>query len=116
MILLLAAAALISGAVFFTLGVRPKDLPPPPEVSPVEHLEQRKAQIYENLRDLQFEYRVGKLSDEDYLKSKTELQTELAKVMSEMDGILKKAPPAPPKEQATKEKPANVCPHCGASF
>ena len=45
------------------------------------HLEQRKAQIYENLRDLVFEYRVGKLSSEDYQKNKVALQCELAAVV-----------------------------------
>ena len=43
-----------------------KDLPEPEPVSPFQHLDERKAAIYENLRDLQFEYRVGKLSDADY--------------------------------------------------
>ena len=43
--------------------MRPKDLPAPEPVSPFQHLDERKAAIYENLRDLQFEYRVGKLSD-----------------------------------------------------
>ena len=38
-----------------------------------QYLDDRKAQIYENLRDLQFEYRVGKLSDEDYQSTKRDL-------------------------------------------
>jgi hypothetical protein len=50
----------------FVLGVRVRDLPVPEPESPFQHLDQRKAAIYENLRDLQFEYRVGKLSDADY--------------------------------------------------
>jgi len=49
--------------VVFVISVRAKDLPQPEPVSPFEHLDERKASIYENLRDLQFEYRVGKLSD-----------------------------------------------------
>ena len=36
----------------FVLGVRPKDLPEPEPVSPFVHLDERKAAIYENLRDL----------------------------------------------------------------
>ena len=42
------------------------DVPAPEPESPFRHLDERKAAIYENLRDLQFEYRVGKLSDDDY--------------------------------------------------
>ena len=60
------AILLTVAALFYTLFVRDKDLPEAPPVSPVEHLEQKKASVYENLRDLNFEYRVGKLSDADY--------------------------------------------------
>ena len=64
--------------IAFILGVRPKDLPEPEPESPFQHLDERKAAIYENLRDLQFEYRVGKLSDDDYQSTKKDLQKELA--------------------------------------
>ena len=67
--------------------MRSKDLPPAVPDSPVQHLETRKAAIYENLRDLQFEYRVGKLSDEDYQRTKKEMQAELAVVLGEIDSI-----------------------------
>ena len=68
--MLVAAALLVIGALIFTLLVRTQDLPEPEPVSPVKHLEERKATIYDNLRDLQFEYRVGKLSEEDYQQTK----------------------------------------------
>ena len=74
-----------AGTVIFTLFVRGRDIPETPPASPTAHLEQRKAQIYENLRDLQFEFRVGKLSDADYQKTKLDLQRELAKVLAEID-------------------------------
>ena len=81
----------------FTLTIRAKDIPQPDPVSPTHHLEERKARIYENLRDLQFEYRVGKLSDEDYQRTKLTLQQELAVVLTEIDGILSKTTQAPIK-------------------
>ena len=112
--MLLAAAALllIAVTVLFTLSVRGKDLPAPEPVSPVRHLEERRAAIYENLRDLQFEYRVGKLSDADYQQTKTGLQKELAVVLAEMENFKPAAPskPAPAKAAETE------CPHCGAKF
>lgn len=114
--LLAACAILVAGAVLLTLGVREKDLPPPAPESPVQHLEERKAQIYENLRDLQFEYRVGKLSDEDYQKTKTELQTELAKVMSQIDQIVGVAPVTAKAQPEAKPELGTVCPHCNAKF
>ncbi len=118
--------AVIAATVFFTLFVRIKDIPEPEPVSPARHLEERKAAIYENLRDLQFEYRVGKLSDEDYQQTKQSLQKELAGVIGEINTIVAaaqapkaKAPAAPPKPKPKPEPEpdsATVCPHCGAKF
>src|SRR5438094_1468959 len=81
------ACILTAGVLLFILGVRPQDLPEPEPVSPFAHLDERKAAIYENLRDLQFEYRVGKLSDADYQATKKDLQKELAVVMAEVDRL-----------------------------
>ena len=64
----------------FLLFIRVKDIPKPAPESPFKHLEERKAAIYENLRDLQFEYRLDKLSDADYQATKLELQKDLAQV------------------------------------
>ena len=107
--------------IAFILGVRPKDLPEPEPESPFHHLDERKAAIYENLRDLQFEYRVGKLSDDDYQATKRDLQKELAGVLAEVDklkaqlgvngnGAAAAAPPKPAKSSG------RVCPSCGAKF
>src|SRR2546426_2348322 len=83
--IILLASLLTIGVLVYILSVRVKDLPEPEPVSPFEHLDERKAAIYENLRDLQFEYRVGKLSDQDYQQTKLDLQRELAGVMAEID-------------------------------
>ena len=72
------------------LLVRASDLPEPEPVSPTRHLDERKATIYENLRDLQAEYRMGKLSDEDYQATKQDLQRELAETMAQIDAIASK--------------------------
>jgi hypothetical protein len=101
--------------IVFVLGVRPKDIPPPEPVSPFLHLDERKASIYENLRDLQFEYRVGKLSDDDYQATKKDLQKELAKVLAEVDRIRSGHAPAPPPAPAPKPD-GLTCPHCSAKF
>jgi hypothetical protein len=107
--------------IAFILGVRAKDLPEPEPQSPFRHLDERKAAIYENLRDLQFEYRVGKLSDEDYQNTKRDLQKELAVVLSEVDKLKLKlqlgtnGAALPPKPKA-HEASGTVCPACGAKF
>ena len=87
--------------IAFILGVRPQDLPEPEPESPFAHLDERKAAVYENLRDLQFEYRVGKLSDQDYQTTKKDLQRELAAVLAEVDKLKARLaggkPPQPAK-------------------
>ena len=116
----IALACLLTLAVlYYILSVRPKDLPQPEPVSPFDHLDERKAAIYENLRDLQFEYRLGKLSDQDYQATKRDLQSELARVLAEVDELKAKlaaspgqAPAAPPKPKAA----GFTCPSCGANF
>jgi hypothetical protein len=115
-----AAVVLVIGTLLFTLFVRSQDVPEAPAVSPTAHLEERKSQIYENLRDLQFEFRLGKLSDSDYQKTKVDLQRELAKVLAEIDAV---QPAQPVQKKAavavgqSKAKPdGKICPHCGAKF
>jgi hypothetical protein len=107
-----AAVVLVVGVVVYTLAVRKEDLPAPEPVSPTKHLEERRATIYENLRDLQFEYRVGKLSDQDYQQTKQDLQRELAVVLAQME----KAAPAPVKPARETKPEQPTCPHCGAKF
>ena len=113
------ASLLTIGVLVFILSVRAKDLPQPAPVSPFDHLDERKASIYENLRDLQFEYRVGKLSDQDYQQTKQDLQKELALVLAEIDKLkqtLATQAPAPPQPPAKKAPPRYICPSCKAEF
>jgi len=115
----IAVASLLALAVLgFILTVRAKDLPEPEPVSPFAHLDERKAAIYDNLRDAQFEYRVGKLSDDDYQQTKLGLQKELAVVMAEIDRIQSSlpAPTVEPKKAAKAAPKPNTCPNCGAQF
>jgi hypothetical protein len=106
------SALIVIGALFLTLRISDKHLPPEESETPIQPLQEAKVRIYEALRDLQFEYRLGKLSDEDYQASKQELQKELARVLQQMDALAPEGKPAAP----AVSKKANVCPHCGASF
>jgi hypothetical protein len=115
--IIVIASILTAGVLLFILGVRPKDLPEPLPVSPFQHLDERKAAIYENLRDLQFEYRVGKLSDQDYQQTKKDLQKELAQVLAEVDRVREQLGAGPAKATAPPPKPTKfVCPGCNAEF
>ena len=79
--------ALIVVAIGAPLLIRAASLPQPEPVSPTQHFEDRKAAIYENLRDLQGEYRMGKLSDDDYQQTKVDLQKELAGVLAQIEAV-----------------------------
>ena len=124
--LIIALTSLLAVVVLaFVLRVRPQDLPPVEKPSPFAHLDERKAAIYENLRDLQFEYRVGKLSDSDYQSTKTDLQKQLAAVLAEVDrlksGIVPQVNGTAAAAAAAAAKPvvkasALECPQCGAKF
>jgi len=115
------ASLLTIGVLVFILSVRSKDLPEAEPVSPFEHLDERKAAIYENLRDLQFEYRVGKLSDHDYQQTKLDLQKELAGILTEIDKLKhafasQTAGPEGSKALAKTVPQRFVCPSCKADF
>ena len=111
------AVALTLGAIVYIFFVRTQDVPEPVPVSPIAHLEDRKQAIYDNLRDLQFEYRLGKLSDADYQQTKQALQKELAHVLAEMEEITKRLDLKTTVRKAVVEnKGSRVCPHCKAKF
>ncbi len=51
------------------------------------YLLERKDATYENLRDLNFEYKAGKLSEEDYAIQRASLEDEAAAILAELDAI-----------------------------
>jgi hypothetical protein len=50
----------------------------------VIYLCERKEAIYENLRDLNFEFKAGKFPDSDYQTMKSSLEEEAAAVLAEI--------------------------------
>jgi hypothetical protein len=48
------------------------------------YLRERKEAVYENLRDLNFEYKAGKVPDVDYQSMRASLEEEAAAIMSEI--------------------------------
>ena len=114
------AVVIVIAALYFTLGIREKDVPEPIPVSPLQHLEDRKQAIYGNLRDLQFEYRLGKLSDGDYRQNKLALQRELAVVLAEIETTTARLGLVPVRGARPVQRPVKargaVCRQCGAEF
>lgn len=55
-----------------------------PEKTRASYLRERKDAVYENLRDLNFEYVAGKVPDADYRSLKASLQEEAATLLAEI--------------------------------
>jgi hypothetical protein len=51
----------------------------------LDYLLERKEQLYENLRDLNFEYRAGKYPEEDFQTQRAHLEAETAKLLAEIE-------------------------------
>jgi hypothetical protein len=66
-----------------------------PEKTRAGYLRERKDAVYENLRDLNFEYKAGKVPDVDYASLKSSLQDEAATLLAEIARLEKN--PAPQK-------------------
>ncbi len=64
-----------------------------PEKTRAGYLRERKDAVYENLRDLNFEYKAGKIPDVDYASLKSSLQDEAATILAEIDRLEKNVPP-----------------------
>jgi len=57
------------------------------EKSRMDYLMERKEQLYENLRDLVFEYRAGKYPEEDFVAQRSLLENETALLMAEIERL-----------------------------
>ena len=53
----------------------------------LDYLLERKEQLYENLRDLNFEYRAGKYPEEDFEAQRASLETETAQLLAEIERL-----------------------------
>jgi hypothetical protein len=82
MILYLCAAVTVAalGYVFFYPGKAYAG----PEKTRLVYLHERKEAVYENLRDLNFELKAGKVPDADYQSMRASLEEEAAAVLSEI--------------------------------
>jgi hypothetical protein len=101
---LIGCVALAAATVWFIFGIKltPSDFAA--HRSRLDQLLERRDTIYENLRDLRFEHRAGKFSEEDYEEMKRALEIEAARVIAEMDSLTGGAP-TPATRQAMSERP-----------
>jgi hypothetical protein len=55
------------------------------EKTRLDYLLERKEQLYENLRDLNFEFRAGKYPEDDFLAQRALLENETAQLLAEIE-------------------------------
>jgi len=93
----LACCLLFTAAALFYVFYLPGKLYLGPEHTRASYLRERKDAVYENLRDLNFEFKAGKMPDSDYQSLKASLQDEAAALLAEIARLESKAAAAPRK-------------------
>ena len=82
-----AACALFAIGLFVYVFSPARELAHGEQKSRVTYLRERKEAIYENLRDLNFEFKAGKFPESDYAAMRAGLEDEAARVLAEMDTL-----------------------------
>ena len=96
------ACALITLGALFSVFYLPGEVHSGPEKTRVAYLRERKEAVYENLRDLNFEYKAGKVPEIDYQNMKTSLEDEAAALLAEMARLEQGGAPTTPPLRAGK--------------
>jgi hypothetical protein len=71
------------GTLFYVFYI-PGQIYTGPTKTRLVYLRERKEAVYDNLRDLNFEYKAGKFPDSDYQEMKTSLEDEAAAILAEI--------------------------------
>ena len=82
-----ACLALAAATLLFIFYIQPDASDLAPHRSKLDQLMERRDTIYDNLRDLRFEFRSGKYSEGDFNAMKTSLENEAALMLTEIDQV-----------------------------
>ena len=85
--MMIAACMIMTAALFFYIFSLPPQVDPGEEKTRLVYLRERKEMVYENLRDLNFEYKAGKFPEADYLAMRASLENEAAAVLAEIEDL-----------------------------
>jgi len=98
---LLACMLITFGAVVYVFYL-PGRLYLGPQKTRLSYLRERREVVYENLRDLNFEYKAGKFPDADYHALKASLEEEAAAVLAEIAQLEESANTPPQNKRGTR--------------
>jgi hypothetical protein len=85
----LFGCALFAACLFVYVFYQPGEVETGEQKTRLTYLLERKEATYENLRDLNFEYRAGKLSEQDYALQRASLEDEAAAILAEIESLEK---------------------------
>ena len=77
----------VAAAAFFYVFHVPEMTISGPEKTRAMYLRERKDVVYENLRDLNFEHKAGKIPEADYVSMKNSLEEEAAAILAEISRL-----------------------------
>jgi hypothetical protein len=80
----LFVCAVFTTAALYYVFFYPGEVYAGEEKTRLGYLRERKEAVYENLRDLNFEYKAGKVPDVDYQSMRASLEEEAAAIMAEI--------------------------------
>jgi hypothetical protein len=81
------ACVIVTIAALYYIFAVPELVTAGPEKTRINYLRERKEVIYENLRDLNFEYKAGKFPQGDYQAMRNSLEEEAAAVLAEIEKL-----------------------------
>jgi hypothetical protein len=84
---IIASIALTAAILIFIFMIEPDPGDSAPHRSHLDQLLEKRDTLYDNLRDLKFEYRSGKFAEADFEAMKQTLETEAALVLAEIEAV-----------------------------
>ena len=108
-----ACVALTAAVLIFVFMIKPDLADSAPHRSHLDQLMERRDIIYDNLRDLKFEYRTGKFAEEDYEQMKQTLEGEAALVLAEIEHVTENPGTLPRPDAAVRGRAVPAGPRAG---
>lgn len=116
MILVMVAGLLLALAVAACI-LEPVLRPPGGSIgaagSRTAELRARRDRVFVELRDLEFDYRVGKLTEDDFTDARDRLELEAARILQALDVQVQALDVEIEREVREIREAGNVCPACG---
>ena len=76
-----------------------------------DYLVARKSALYRNIKELQFEYKIGRLTESDFMLLENEYKSEAVEILQKLD-ILKDSTTIHDPQSAIQNQ---ICPSCGSN-